>query len=222
MLDYSASITMNFQTFMKIRTYRSPRVFASALAASLLLWAGCNQFKKLMPEEPAKQRAHKKTTPVPGLNIETDTGAEPDSDSQAPSEADLLAHHPEFHGASHDLAADERSGGHTLRKHVGRTDDELRERLAREGISASSTYTDRAAAQFAVGNALEENQNRIEQWMARSGHPNLVLDYHTDQPIGRTLHRGDSSSRPCDRAKIVLRWISSSEYYVLTSYPECR
>ena len=213
---------MNFQTFMKIRTYRSPRVFASALAASLLLWAGCNQFKKLMPEEPAKQRAHKKTTPVPGLNIETDTGAEPDSDSQAPSEADLLAHHPEFHGASHDLAADERSGGHTLRKHVGRTDDELRERLAREDISASSTYTDRAAAQFAVGNALEENQNRIEQWMARSGHPNLVLDYHTDQPIGRTLHRGDSSSRPCDRAKIVLRWISSSEYYVLTSYPECR
>jgi len=110
-----------------------------------------------------------------------------------------------------------------LRKHVGRSDDELRERLAQEEISASSTYTDRAAAEFAVGNALQAGQYRIEQWLARSGgHPNLVLDYRGDQPIGRTLHRGNSTSQPCANAKVVLRWLSSSEYYVLTSYPECR
>jgi len=122
-----------------------------------------------------------------------------------------------------DLSKDEGAGGHTLRKHVGRTDDELRDRLDRESISASSTYTDRAAAETAVGDALQKSQTRIEEWMARSGgHPNLVLDYHGDQPIGRTLHRGDSASQPCSDAKIVLRWISASEYYVLTSYPECR
>jgi hypothetical protein len=122
-----------------------------------------------------------------------------------------------------DLSKDEGAGGHTLRKHVGRTDEELRERLDRESISASSTYTDKAAAETAVGDALQQGQTQIEEWMARSGgHPNLVLDYHSDQPIGRTLHRGDSTSRPCSDAKIVLRWISASEYYVLTSYPECR
>jgi Bacterial CdiA-CT RNAse A domain len=126
-------------------------------------------------------------------------------------------------GITHDLSVDEQAGGHTLRKHVGRSDDELKERLDREGISASSTYTDRAAAEYAVGSALQEGQSRIEQWMARSGgHPNLVLDYRGDQPIGRTLHRGESSSQPCADAKVVLRWLSSSEYYVLTSYPECR
>ncbi len=126
-------------------------------------------------------------------------------------------------GTSHDLTVDERAGGHTLRKHVGRTDDELRERLAQEQISASSTYIDRAAAEFAIGNALQEGQYRIEKWQARSGsHPNLVLDYHGDQPIGRTMHRGDSASQPCSDAKVVLRWLSPSEYYVLTSYPECR
>jgi hypothetical protein len=131
--------------------------------------------------------------------------------------------HPEFRGASHDLSPDESAGGHTLRKHVGRSDDELRDRLAEESISASSTYTDRAAAEFAVGNALQEGRYRIEQWLARSGgHPNLVLDYRSDQPVGRTLHRGDSASQPCGDAKVVLRWVSSSEYYVLTSYPECR
>ena len=122
-----------------------------------------------------------------------------------------------------DLSKDEGAGGHTLRKHVGRTDEELRRRLAHEDISASSTYTDRAAAESAIGDAIQQSQTRIEQWMARSGgHPNLVLDYRGGQPIGSTLHRGDSASQPCSNAKVVLRWISSSEYYVLTSYPECR
>lgn len=128
-----------------------------------------------------------------------------------------------FRGASHDLSSDESAGGHTLRKHVGRSDDDLRERLAHEDISAASTYTNRAAAEYAVGNALQQGQYRIEQWLARSGgHPNLVLDYRGEQPIGRTLHRGNSASQPCADAKIVLRWLNSSEYYVLTSYPECR
>ena len=122
-----------------------------------------------------------------------------------------------------DLSKDEGAGGHTLRKHVGRTDEELKARLAHEDISASSTYTDKAAAETAVEDAIQLNQTRIEQWMARSGgHPNLVLDYRSDQPIGRTLHRGASASQPCSNAKVVLRWLSSSEYYVLTSYPECR
>jgi hypothetical protein len=149
----------------------------------------------------------KQNTPAP-------TAANPGVDSVA---------HTNFRGTPRDLSADESAGGHTLSKHVGRTDEELRERLAREDISASSTYTDREAAEFAVGSALQEGQTRVEQWMQRSGsHPNLVLDYHSDQPIGRTLHRGASSAQPCSDAKVVLRWLSSSEYYVLTSYPECR
>jgi hypothetical protein len=147
-----------------------------------------------------------------------------DAEPEAPhvtSEADLVTRE-DFPGVSHDLAPDERAGGHTLSKHVGRTDNELRERLAHEDVSAASTYSDRTAAQIAVGNALEQNSNRIEQWIARSKHPNLVLDYHGSQPVGRTLHRGESVSRPCADAKIVLRWLTSSEYYVLTSYPECQ
>jgi len=155
------------------------------------------------------------------LTPEKPPDGEAEDSPRVMSEADHV-NRQDYRGPSHDLASDERAGGHTLRKHVGRTDDELRQRLAQEDISASSTYTDRAAAQFAVGNALVENSNRIEQWMARSSHPNLVLDYRGNQPVGRTLHRGDSSSRPCADAKVVLRWLSSSEFYVLTSYPECR
>lgn len=204
------------------------RILPVVLAGCCVLFVGCKEFKQLMP----KAAPARKAQPIdPDIAKELESSDKPDAEQADGPHAnrphqDFEVDHvnrEDYRGPSHDLTADERSGGHTLRKHVGRTDDELHARLEQENISASSTYTDRAAAEFAVGNAIEEGKYRIEKWMQRSGgHPNLVLDYHGDQPIGRTLHRGDSASQPCSDAKVVLRWLSSSEYYVLTSYPECR
>jgi hypothetical protein len=129
-------------------------------------------------------------------------------------------------GISHDLSRDESAGGHTLRKHVGKTDEELRERLRRErGISAASTWTDRPTAEHAVGAALEQNHDKIGRWLNRSGgHPNLVVDFDGVQshPVGRSMRRGADHAEPCSHATIVLKWVEPSDYYVLTSYPECR
>jgi hypothetical protein len=128
--------------------------------------------------------------------------------------------------AVRDLSQDEASGGHTLRKHVGRTDEELRQRLRHErNIAAASTWTDRETAERAVGAAIEQNQEKINRWLGRQGgHPNLVIDYDGDpsHPIGRTLNRDADQSEPCSHATIVLKWSGPSDYYVLTSYPECR
>ena len=126
--------------------------------------------------------------------------------------------------AKRNLDLDEAAGGHVLRKHVGRSDDELRERLRHDRyISAASSYTDRDTAERAIAAAISQQQTKIERWLARSGgHANLVLDYDSDQPIGRSLDRGDDRPRPCSHAVVVLKWIPPSAYYVLTSYPECR
>lgn len=126
-------------------------------------------------------------------------------------------------GSRRDLSLDEVAGGHTLKKHVGRSDNELRERLRHErNISAASSYTDRDTAETAVGAAIEVNRARMERWLEREGgHPNLVLDYDSDHPIGRTLRRGDEQTEPCSHALVVLKWDGGREYHVLTSYPEC-
>src|SRR6202158_2874700 len=127
-----------------------------------------------------------------------------------------------------DLSRDEAAGGHILRKHVGQTDEQLRERLEHERhITGASTYADRAAAEHAVGAAIAQSQERIQSWLTRpGGHPNLVLDYDSETPIGRTINRGDNQSRPCAHALVVLKYdlkyTGPNEYYVLTSYPECR
>jgi toxin YxiD len=121
----------------------------------------------------------------------------------------------------YDLSRDEERGGHTLRKHVGRTDDELRERLARErDISAASTWTDRAAAEETVAAALRAERGRIESWTRRGDRrPNLALHFDAGRVIGRSMVRGSDQSEPCTRAVIVLRGYGDG-FYVLTTYPE--
>jgi hypothetical protein len=126
--------------------------------------------------------------------------------------------------AVRDLALDEAQGGHTLGRHVGRSDQELRQRLSRErNIAAASTYSDRETAERVVGTVLNQQREKIQHWLDRTGeHPNLTLDYEGEQPIGRTLRRGASEPAPCSHAVVVLRYAGGGQYYVLTSYPECR
>jgi CDI toxin RNase A-like protein len=126
----------------------------------------------------------------------------------------------------YDLGRDEQRGGHTLARHVGRTDAQLFERLDRErNISAASTYTDRAIAERTVARALIQARTRVDQWLARQGtRPNLAIDYRgrADEVLGRSARRGRPNTVPCTDAVVVLRWDRGQEFFVLTSYPEAR
>jgi hypothetical protein len=121
------------------------------------------------------------------------------------------------------LSHDEDRGGHTLGKHVGRTDGELRQRLERErDISASSTWTDRTIAEQTVGQALRAERRKIENWTGRGERrSNLALHFDAGRQIGRSLLRGAAEPVPCASAVIVLR-ADGDGFYVLTAYPEAR
>jgi hypothetical protein len=127
--------------------------------------------------------------------------------------------------AGYDLAADEALGGHTLARHVGKTDQQLAARLRSEPqISAASTYTDRATAERAVGAAIAAEKSKLSAWENRRGRrPNLVLHYAepSGKPLGRSLGRGQAKPVSASWATVVLRWDERrARYYVLTSYPE--
>ncbi len=126
-----------------------------------------------------------------------------------------------------DLTADQQRGGHTLSRHVGRTDDQLRQRLRDQpNISAASTYPDRDTAELVVGRVLQQQADRVRSWIRRSGaRPNLALrtDDPRGPPIGRVLRRGQRTPMPAHGAVVVLRWDQGRRaYFVLTSYPENR
>ena len=124
----------------------------------------------------------------------------------------------------YDLRKDEERGGHTLERHVARTDEELRERLRNErNISAASTWTDRETAEETVAEALRSERGRINSWMRR-GYPraNLALHHETERDIGRSLRQGETEAVRCREAVIVLRADGPDTFYVLTAYPEAR
>jgi len=124
----------------------------------------------------------------------------------------------------YDLSKDEERGGHTLARHVARTDEELRERLGDEpNISAASTWTDREMAEETIAEALRAERGRIQSWMRR-GYPraNLALHYEARRDIGRSLRQGETEPVHCRDAVIVLRADGPEEFYVLTAYPEAR
>ncbi len=143
----------------------------------------------------------------------------------APNAGELpkSAAHPAVAVERYDLARDEERGGHTLKKHVGRTDEQLQERLRRERISAASTWTDRGTAETTVAEVLHAEQPRIDGWVRR-GYPrsNLALHYDTGRSIGRSLRRGEEQTANCTSAVIVLRADGPDSFYVLTTYPEAR
>ena len=127
-------------------------------------------------------------------------------------------------GDHYNLERDEAHGGHTLAKHVGRTDDDLRERLRHErNIAAASTWTDRATAEQVIAEALRAERGRVENWMRR-GYPraNLALHYDAGRPIGRSLRRGEDRVVDATQAVIVFRADGPDGYHVLTAYPEAR
>jgi hypothetical protein len=148
--------------------------------------------------------------------------------SVASPQSPVASPHPEVesresHVARHDLSRDEAMGGHTLARHVGKTDEELIERLRREpDISSASTYTDRETAERVIEAALASGGSSFQKWRARQGRrPNFVLHYDADEAVGRSIRRGHTSSVPCERAVVVLRWDDRrQQMFVLTSYPE--
>jgi len=120
-----------------------------------------------------------------------------------------------------DLATDERAGGHTLERHVGRSDAELARRLERErSINAASTFTDRATAERVVGAALAREQRRIAGWLERDRGGDLALEYRGDAGavLGRVLLRGEAAPRAATDARVVLRR-QGADWFVLTAYP---
>ena len=149
------------------------------------------------------------------------------SSAQASAPSGEQRARPSQDDGRHDLSVDEQRGGHTLERHVGKTDEDLRDRLRRERrISAASTYTDRDTAERVVAATLAQARSRVERWADRDGRrPNLALDYRgrPGEVIGRSLSRGRDTLQDCTDAVVVLKWDEGQrDYYVLTSYPEVR
>ncbi|MFD4930403.1 ribonuclease YeeF family protein [Peribacillus butanolivorans] len=120
------------------------------------------------------------------------------------------------------LAAHEVKGGHLIERHVGKTDEELLERIRNNPrINGSSTFKDRAIAEKVASKVLSDinNKKAIESWLSNpQSKSNLVLTYKGTEVIGRGVKRGSTTVENMTNARIVLKKDGEGNY-ILTGYP---
>ncbi|MDQ1744459.1 MAG: hypothetical protein QOE23_2798 [Pseudonocardiales bacterium] len=102
------------------------------------------------------------------------------------------------------LAAHEAAGGHTLAKHVGKSEAFLRNRLATEtDIRGASTFHDRQTAEHSIAGVLRANQRKVDNWLA-GREKKLILRNRLPKPVGVLMTSVDSDANPAYGVKIVL------------------
>jgi hypothetical protein len=121
------------------------------------------------------------------------------------------------------LAAEEAAGGHTILKHVGQTEAQLRTRLLAESrIPAASSFSSLRTAEEAVSDGLKANVTQIRAWASAANNLKpLVLDFDAGSKVGYGVVRATGAMTDMQGVRIVLRMTRQAGklYYVLTSYP---
>lgn len=121
------------------------------------------------------------------------------------------------------LQFQEEAGGHTLARHVGKTDQELVDRLRHDrNISSASTFTDPETASAAIQAALTRNAAALNRWVR--GAPvgaTRAVDYDAGTEVGRVAYRPPALENidVSQRLRAVIRKTRDGGCLLLTSYP---
>jgi hypothetical protein len=119
------------------------------------------------------------------------------------------------------LVAHERSGGHTLSKHVGRTPEELALRFKeRRRPEFASTFDDVASAERLLDRVLNREARHVEEW-ARGNSPRLLLETTLGERTGISMTRSGDLLEARGVTVVLVRDAGMPDgYRILTAFPK--
>ncbi|MCY4726878.1 hypothetical protein NYO98_11370 [Nocardioides sp. STR2] len=110
--------------------------------------------------------------------------------------------------------------GHTLERHVGKSADELLQRLESTGRRQASSFVDQAHAERCIERVLTRFEAEIEAWRRAGGSDKLVLRSDLDERTG-TIALGDGTMVEATAVRVVLiPSKNASGWQLLTAYPD--
>jgi hypothetical protein len=119
-----------------------------------------------------------------------------------------------------DLDDHERSGGHTMDRHVGKSEAWLQKRAQAEGKDVVSSFNNEAAANRTQGSFVKKYKADIETWVKSDSKDLFVREIEMKQPIGHWVRNGVKGTNSTNRATVVLVKDNSAQgYYIRTAYP---
>ncbi|MEX3855831.1 hypothetical protein QF001_006720 [Paraburkholderia youngii] len=122
---------------------------------------------------------------------------------------------------AHEAKAGSRIGGHTILKHVGRTEAQLRERLRLESERrVVSSFRDLAAAEWAISKVMESNTSKITNWAQSNPRRLLILYQDVGSKVGYGVVRATGELKDMSTVRVSIKFeeYNGMPYYILTSY----
>ncbi len=120
----------------------------------------------------------------------------------------------------HEARPGSRIGGHTLQKHVGKSETYLRERLMLEPERRFvSTFTNQATAEWAISEVMRKNSNSIKNWAKNYKGP-LVISDDVGKTVGKIISRKTGKITNGSKVRVILKGekFNGMPYYILTSF----
>ncbi|BCQ38585.1 RNase A-like domain-containing protein [Erwinia rhapontici] len=126
-------------------------------------------------------------------------------------------------------------GGHTLKKHVGKSEVELMEKIGRglqsntlKNSSSASSFTSLNVAEKSISGAIKANRWKIRRWAKNSptDHKSLYLEFNHlhSSKVGIVVPAATQTATKTNKLTVVLfkKSYNGKPYYILTAYPRIK
>ena len=125
-----------------------------------------------------------------------------------------------FESRRRDVQGHDDEGGHTIERHIGKSDNWLQKRAGTlPPLYEASSFTDTPSANLTQARAIKENRAKIDAYLKSKNNKNLVLNVTMNRDIGRVVNRSGKAWNT-KKAKVVINRVASElGYKILTSYP---
>jgi hypothetical protein len=110
-------------------------------------------------------------------------------------------------------------GGHIVKKHVGKTPEELAERARAEDRPYASSFSTAEDAERAIEKTLRSEADEVSEWLA-SGGKKMRLDLTLDHVTGISVDAAGGVHDVSGVRVILVRADTPSGYRVLTAFPQ--
>jgi hypothetical protein len=112
-------------------------------------------------------------------------------------------------------------GGHTILRHVGKSDGFLRRRLLWDKNPAASTFSSVQAAEKVINAALSTQAAALSAMVASPEASDATVEVRFDRPIGRVWVRGARGpvATPALRVYVRKSVFSPEGFIVVTAFP---